>query len=201
MFVTLFLIILVFLSIILHEVAHGYAALLCGDHTAKSQNRLTLNPLMHIDPVGTVVLPIILYFTSGFIFGWAKPVPVNPYNFRKPRFGIFAVGLAGPMSNILCALLISLVLRFLGQQNTVTVMLTRVALINLILAVFNLIPIPPLDGSKVLMSLVSREMAQKLHKIEPYGFLIVFVLVYLGAFRWIILPVVSLLAWLIGLRI
>lgn len=201
MFLTVLLIVLVFLSIILHEVAHGYAALWCGDQTAKQQDRLTLNPIRHIDPIGTVVLPLVMYFTTGWVFGWAKPVPVNPYNFSRPRVGIFSVGLAGPMANIIFAFVIGLLLRFIALNPLLSATLYKVALINLVLAVFNLIPIPPLDGSKVLMSLLPRKYAQKFHKLEPYGFILVFALVYLGAFRWIILPAVSILAWLLGLPV
>lgn len=201
MFSTVLLIVLVFLSIILHEIAHGYAALWCGDQTALNQNRLTLNPIRHIDPIGTVVLPIVMYFTTGWVFGWAKPVPVNPYNFSNPRVGIFSVGLAGPLANIIFAFIIGLLLRYAPLNNVLSASLYKVAIINLILAVFNLIPIPPLDGSKVLMSLLPRNYAQKLHKLEPYGFIIVFALVYLGALKWIIWPVVSILAWILGLPV
>lgn len=200
MFAKLLVGIIVVFSIILHEIAHGYVALLCGDQTAKQRNRLTLNPISHIDPVGTILIPLIMLFTLGFAVGSAKPVPVNPYNFKRARLGVLLVSFAGPCTNILVAAFCSICLRFLPESYLATYVFTWGALINLFLAAFNLLPIPPLDGSKVLMSVVPRNIAQKLYKIEPYGFVIVVVLVFVGALRWVLLPMVSVLAWLVGLK-
>ncbi len=145
-------------SVILHEVAHGFAALRLGDSTAKEAKRLTLNPLKHLDPVGSVILPILLYFIhSPVMLGWAKPVPYNPNNLYKDyRYGPLKVALAGPATNILVAIIFGLALRFSGPYLPVsaTALLGYIVFLNLNLAVFNLLPIPPLDGSK-LLSIVS----------------------------------------------
>lgn len=152
----------VIFSIILHEVAHGYMAELLGDHTAKYAGRLTLNPIPHIDPVGSVLLPGILALTgSSFMIGWAKPVPYNPYNLRNQRWGEALVAFAGPATNIFIAVAIGLSLRFFG--NSFSQILFNVAVMavfsNLSLAILNLIPIPPLDGSKVLKALLPAPLA------------------------------------------
>lgn len=148
--------ILVF-SVVIHEVAHGYAALFQGDVTAKYAGRLTLNPIKHIDPVGSILVPAILaILPGGLIFGWAKPVPYNPYNLRNQRWGELIVAIAGPISNIIIAIIFGLLIRFsedLGLSSSFVDIGLYVVLINIVLAVFNLIPIPPSDGSKILFSL------------------------------------------------
>ncbi|HUI93555.1 MAG TPA: site-2 protease family protein [Chitinivibrionales bacterium] len=154
-------------SIIAHELAHGAVALLFGDDTAKVMGRLTLNPASHIDPIGTLML-----FIAGF--GWAKPVPVNYYKLSNFRFGLVSVALAGCCANILIAIIALGIETLLGPQGGAGVSgaLEFVARINIILGAFNLIPIPPLDGSKVLMAVLPREMQESLAKLEPYGFFI-----------------------------
>lgn len=160
--VTFISIMILFASIILHEVSHGFAAYWLGDDTAKRRGRLKLNPLVHIDPFGTIILPIVLYFLFKFPFGWAKPVPINPYNFRNMKRDMGITALAGPLSNFSIALVLSMLIRILisslhltngaeisiGLQYLMAI-ITQLIIINLYLCFFNLIPFPPLDGSKV----------------------------------------------------
>ncbi|MCS7200927.1 MAG: site-2 protease family protein [Patescibacteria group bacterium] len=164
------LVLIIGYSIILHEIAHGYVAYRLGDPTAKLEGRLTLNPVSHIDPIGTVLVPAIFYYLSGFLFGWAKPVPYNPFNLRNyPRDSVL-IALAGPATNILLALI------FAFLYNIFPLHLFLLGLrINLVLAFFNLLPIPPLDGSKILLSKLSIERYQSL---EMIGFLLVIVFIY-----------------------
>lgn len=152
--ITIFFLIILIFSIVIHEVAHGSVAYLLGDPTAKNAGRLTLNPINHLDPVGSILLPILLIlFRSPVLFGWAKPVPINPYNFKDPRWDDARVGLAGPASNFLVALIFGLAIRFLVLPAMLLEIFSVIVFLNLILAVFNLVPIPPLDGSHVLFSL------------------------------------------------
>ncbi|HDI52328.1 MAG TPA: site-2 protease family protein [Bacteroidetes bacterium] len=177
------------LSIIIHECAHGYAALRAGDPTAKLYGRLTLNPIPHIDLVGSIILPAFLILTnSSFLFGWAKPVPVNPNYFRKPRRDEIIVSAAGPLSNIVLSLIfLGLTIIGIAWFNTTDLpyasvdkfflMLRQAILINLVLAFFNLIPIPPLDGSHILANLLPPHWAEMYDKIRPFGFIILIVII------------------------
>jgi len=162
-------------SVVIHEVAHGWVANRMGDPTAKLLGRLSLNPLKHLDPIGTLML-----FLVGF--GWAKPVPINMNNIADRRKGLIFVSSAGILANILLAFGSLLVYRLLGQSSTGTVALIAnyTAYINITLAALNLIPIPPLDGSKILMGFASRNTQYFLARIEPYGFFILIALLYLG---------------------
>ncbi len=169
---SIFSLALLIMSIVIHEVAHGLAALSQGDHTAQYQGRLTLNPLKHIDPIGSIIVPIMCAILPGSImFGWAKTVPYNPYNMRNGRKSELWVAIAGPLSNIAIALILSLGLRFFGANlpiETIKLIATGV-LMNIVLAVFNLVPLPPLDGSKVLFNLLP-EQAEKIRDFfEKYG--------------------------------
>ncbi len=175
-----FIIAILVMSVVIHEVAHGYAALALGDQTAKYEGRLTLNPINHLDPVGSVFVPLIGYFLGGFIVGWAKPVPFNPYNLRNQRWGEAIVAVAGPLSNIALALIFGTILRYVGINN-LTPLLSFVVLINLTLAFFNLIPVPPLDGSKILFAFLPLKMYQIRQSLEQYGFFLVFIFL---AFFW-----------------
>lgn len=178
-----------FLAIVPHEVAHGYAAWKLGDPTARRANRLTLNPLAHIDLFGSIILPGMLIFMNIPPFGWAKPVPFDPRYFRDPRRGIMLVGAAGPVVNFTMAILIALLLRVLGPVGGVFVQfLVYLCLINIFLGVFNLIPIPPLDGSRVVMGLLPEEWVAPYLRLEPFGFVIIFGLLYLGALDRVISP-------------
>jgi Zn-dependent protease len=176
-------------SVIVHEVAHGYVALLNGDPTARMLGRITLNPVPHIDPVGTILLPLILLLShAGILFGWARPVPVNPLNYRNYRWGEFAVSAAGPVSNLVLAAVFSLLLR-LGLGNVGLVKLASFGVsINIFLALFNLIPIPPLDGSHILAILLPRDLARLYAYLEPVGFVLILVLFYAGILWAIIMP-------------
>jgi len=180
----IFSFLILIMSIVVHEVSHGLAALSQGDSTAKYQGRLTLNPIKHIDPFGSVVLPLLFVLSgSNIVFGWAKPVPYNPYNLRNGRWSELWVALAGPLSNLVIALVAGLVLRFVGMglpPATVEI-LSVVALINIVLAIFNLVPLPPLDGSKVLFSLLP-EQTQKLREVyEKYG---IYLTIFFIFFVW-----------------
>lgn len=179
-FFALSIVVLLF-SVIVHEVMHGYVALKFGDHTAEHAGRLTLNPIPHIDLFGTILLPAILILTgSPILFGWAKPVPVNPLNFSNIRKGELAVSAAGILANfgmaITCAILYHLLAGITQIPLIVLDLLRFGATINLVLGVFNLFPIPPLDGSRILMSQLPYNLARSYSRIEPYGVLILLIL-------------------------
>ena len=200
----LFQITILIFSVVIHEVSHGYAALLLGDHTAEYEGRLTLNPVKHIDPFGSLLLPAMSYFLGGFIFGWAKPVPYNPYNLRNQKWGPAIVGAAGPAANISLAVIFGLVVRFLADgaagsvgmfvDNFITIAST-IALLNLVLAIFNLIPIPPLDGSKVLFALLPYEWRGLQFFLERYGFMLLLIFIFFFS-QWLA-PIVMFLFRLI----
>lgn len=181
-------------SIIVHELAHGWVAYRMGDPTAKYMGRLTLNPLKHLDPIGTAML----FF---FGFGWAKPVPVNLQYVGHGRLGMILVSSAGIISNMLFAFLAVLLLRLLSPspEGPLGTLLYYLAQINIMLASFNLIPIPPLDGSKILMGFMSQRLQYAFSRLEPFGFFIIIGLLYMGAldpvihfFRWVILTLIGL---------
>ena len=190
----------VLLAITLHEAAHGWVAKYLGDHTARLQGRLSLNPLRHVDPVGTVLLPIVLLVIGGFMFGWAKPVPVDPRNFRKPREHMAIVALAGPMSNFIMAIC-WMGLMALAKQGLATtwigyplsLMAQAGVTINLILMVLNLLPLPPLDGGRIMAGMLKPALALKYARIEPYGFWILLALIFTGVLGRVMWPVMSFL--------
>ncbi len=179
------------LSIIIHEVAHGYMANWLGDPTARLAGRLTLNPVSHIDPLGSVILPGLLYLTgAGILFGWAKPVPYNPYNLRNQRWGEALVAAAGPGVNLIIAFVFAMILRFgadIGASLAFMTISSYIVYINILLAFFNLIPVPPLDGSKILAGFLPAHLEMRYRqlgeRIEQYGlmanFLFIFIFVYL----------------------
>jgi Zn-dependent protease len=176
----------VLLAITLHEAAHGYAALHWGDNTAQRLGRISLNPLRHIDPLGTIAMPLLLYFaTSGaFLFGYAKPVPVNFSRLRNPKRDMVWVALAGPASNWVQALFWAALWLLLNAQAEPEAFFVQMAqagvLVNLVMFAFNLFPLPPLDGGRILVGLLPMRMAIALSRVEPYGFFIVMALVLTG---------------------
>ncbi len=193
----IFSILILIISVVAHEVSHGYAAYLQGDNTAYYQGRLTLNPLKHLEWFGSFFLPIMSYLLGGFIIGWAKPVPYNPYNLRNQRWGEAIVALAGPATNICIALIFGLFLRFAVTSASIGALVSgslgtifsTIVFINLVLATFNLIPIPPLDGSKILFSILPGNFLSVRAWFERYGFIVLLFFIF---FLWqYMLPVVN----------
>jgi Zn-dependent protease len=180
------------LSVVIHEVAHGYAALWLGDATALHAGRLTLNPLKHLDVMGSIIVPLLLSFT-GFVFGWAKPVPYNPYNLKNRRWGEMLVALAGPVSNIILAVIFGLYIQFIGGSSAAMQIAMLIVQINVALAIFNLVPIAPLDGSKILFSLFP-EQAMKLRiAMERWGIALLLIFIFFfSSFLGPIIQTVSL---------
>lgn len=182
----IFLIAILVFSVVFHEVSHGVVAHSLGDTTAKDAGRLTLNPLPHLDPIGSIILPAFLILMSqisggGIIFGWAKPVPVNPQYFRDQKFGEAKVSLAGPASNFALALAFGLALRFLPISDihpNLPVIFQSIVYINLLLGIFNLLPIPPLDGSHILFTFLPRSMARVKAFLQQYGLMLLFILIF-----------------------
>jgi Zn-dependent protease len=206
----------VIFAITLHEAAHGYVAKHFGDMTAYMEGRVSLNPLRHIDPFGTVALPLILLaatklFGGGIIFGWAKPVPVNFSNLRRPRRDMLWVAAAGPLSNFmmaLCwALMIKLGLSMPGGYFGMPLALMGAAgvFFNIVIMVLNLVPLPPLDGGRILLSLLPHRLAWRVARVEPYGFLILIVLLFTGVLGYLLWPAIAalmaLVAGLLGLPV
>ncbi len=199
---TIFSLIVLVMSVVVHEVSHGFVANYLGDPTARLAGRLTLNPIPHLDPIGSIFVPLLLsLIPGGFIIGWAKPVPVNPYNLRG-KWGEALVSGAGPLSNILLAVIFGLLIRFGGGllPNSFVQIALLVVLINLVLAIFNLIPIPPLDGSKILFTFLPYQFERFRGMYERYGFF--FVLLFV-VFLWQFLtPIIGFFFSLItGIRL
>jgi Zn-dependent protease len=199
----------VMLGITLHEVSHGWVASKLGDTTAKMMGRLTLNPLKHIDPVGTILIPgALLLLQSGFIFGYAKPVPINWRNLRQPKRDMAIVAAAGPLANLLMAMVWALLVRagpLFGDAGIALVYMGVAGIfINTVLMVLNLLPLPPLDGGRVMTSLLPGPLAYRFSRIEPFGFMILIALLITGVLGKILLPVITVimggLAMLTGLQ-
>ncbi|MDP8218052.1 MAG: site-2 protease family protein [Candidatus Theseobacter exili] len=198
---TMLMLFVLLFSVIIHECSHGYMALIKGDTTARDAGRLTLNPLPHIDPVGSILLPLVMVFlNTGFIFGWAKPVPIDPYNLANPKKDMMWIGAAGPLSNLavgaICALLLRLFINISINSNiqmphSIFYVLYYGCMINFILAIFNMFPIPPLDGSRILMGLLPPKQARIYMRLEPYGMLILMGVILLGLLRPILMPILN----------
>ncbi|GGN51788.1 peptidase M48 [Novosphingobium indicum] len=173
------------IAIVFHEVAHGWVARMLGDPTAHEQRRLSFNPLRHVDPFGTIILPAMLWLTTHTAFGWAKPVPVNKWRLRDPRKGMMAVAAAGPGMNLLLAavgaVLLGLLIRFAGENEALWLQFVadnfnNFIMINVFLAFFNLLPIPPFDGSHIIEGVLPRAAARQYERLRPFGFILLFVL-------------------------
>lgn len=177
------IIVIFFFSVVIHEVAHGVVAGRCGDDTARVMGRITLNPIAHIDIIGTIIVPVVLYMMGGFIIGWAKPVPINPLKFRNLKADTIKVGASGILANFSLAILFSLIIWVLNILNfhnsqqgfTFIAVLASGVAVNIVLGLFNLVPIPPLDGSRIVSSLLPDDLARKYDSIAPFGFIILVV--------------------------
>jgi Zn-dependent protease len=196
----IFQLIVLILSVMVHEVMHGYAAYFLGDMTAKNANRLNFNPLNHLDPFGSIILPLLLYISTAgtFVIGWAKPVPYNPLNLKNPKSGAGIIAIAGPLSNFAIAILAALLLKLnlvLGGL-VQPIFLQIVIILNLSLMVFNLVPIPPLDGSKVLFALLPARYSRIQYALERYGLWILLIFIFFGFS--LIIPVIGALYNLIA---
>ena len=195
-------------SLTVHEFAHAFMANKMGDPTARNMGRMTFNPIAHIDIVGTVIFPLIMLFTAVPLFGWAKPVPVNPYNLKNPRKDNLWIASAGPISNFIMAGILIIVYKnfasvagFLPQAVAypLGVMIFYGAILNAILGVFNFLPIPPLDGSRVVSGILPEELAEKYEMFEPFGFIILYALLFLGVLGLLISPVYAIIVKLMGM--
>jgi len=199
--ITIFSLIILLFSIMLHEIAHGNIAYHLGDPTAKYAGRLTLNPLKHLDPFGSIILPLILLlvtFGRGPIFGWAKPVPINPYNFKDQKWGTLKVAIAGPSMNFLVAIIFGLLIRFFPfLPEGFLVIFSLITVYNLAWGIFNLVPIPPLDGSHILFTFLPEKFTQLKLALQQYGMFILLFFIFFGL-RYVFLGVQTLYFLIVG---
>ncbi|MGL4641951.1 MAG: site-2 protease family protein [Cetobacterium sp.] len=194
-----FKVIILLFSLVLHELAHGYMALFCGDKTAKYSGRLSLNPLKHLDPIGALIPVVMLLSGSNFVFGWAKPVPVNYFAFKNGRVGEFLVSIAGVLTNYSMMIIGALLIRFhIIPFNDLSVYFI---IINMALGTFNLLPIPPLDGSRVIASFLNDENRIKIFTIDSYGIFLILGLSYFGILSKIMSPIYSFIIGVVDLII
>ncbi|MSU54249.1 MAG: site-2 protease family protein [Candidatus Staskawiczbacteria bacterium] len=189
--ITIFSLVVLLFSVIIHELAHGYVANSLGDPTAKYAGRLTLNPIPHLDMFGSIILPLLLFISgSPMLVGWAKPVPINPYNFKDQKWGTLKVSLAGPLTNIALALVFGLLLRFIPEAFFATmpglfIIFSFVVHINIILAIFNLVPIPPLDGSWVLFKFIPPQFEYIKTFLHQYGVFLLIFFIFFGGLQFL----------------
>jgi len=201
----LFLIVILIFSVVIHEISHGAVAYQLGDPTAKYAGRLTLNPIKHLDPIGSVLVPIFLVIMSqitggGIIFGWAKPVPINPYNFRDQKYGSLKVALAGPGANLAVAIFFGLLLRFFSGLITfpgLALMFSYIVYINILLAIFNLLPIPPLDGSHILFAFLPSSWQNLKIFLSQFGFFILLFIIFF-LFPWVVYIINLIFSLIVG---
>jgi Zn-dependent protease len=198
----------VLFAITVHEVAHGWVASKLGDNTAKALGRLTLNPVKHIDPIGTILIPGILLFLGGFIFGWARPVPINWHNLRNPKRDMALVAIGGPASNFIMAFAWAIIAKFGGLLMTygfawalaISYMGQAGIMINLMLMYLNLLPIPPLDGWRVVAGILPNSLAARIERFEPLGFILLLLLLTLGVLSFILVPPITATQhWIVNL--
>ena len=191
---------LLLIAMTVHEFAHGLVAYKLGDSTAKLSGRLTLNPLAHIDPFWTILLPLVLFLSTlgHFVFGAAKPVPVNYWRLKNPKRDMIWIGLAGPLANFILAFMIAGILRFIPLQGVSAYLFFNLLTINVVLAIFNLLPIPPLDGSKILIGLLPAQLSEQYAGFERYGFIILFIFIWLGIFDRLLWPLVGAVIRMMG---
>jgi len=192
---------LLLIAMTVHEFAHGLVAYKLGDSTARLSGRLTLNPLAHIDPFWTLILPLVLFLSTAgrFVFGAAKPVPINYFSLKNPKRDIIWIGLSGPLSNLVLAVIIAQILKFMPLPAIAGYLLLNLVMINVVLAIFNLIPIPPLDGSRVLMGLLPAQLSEQYAKCERYGFILLFAFIWLGVFDRVLIPLVGIVIRFMGI--
>ena len=203
----IFQIAILIMSVVIHEVSHGYAARMLGDHTAEYQGRLTLNPLKHLDFVGSFIVPALAYQFGGFLFGWAKPVPYNPYNLKPGRWSEAKVAFAGPASNIAVAVIFGLILRVMVYEGGLNFagpafidIVSVIVLINIVLAIFNLVPIPPLDGSKIPFAIFPDKLSYLRSFFERYGMMLVILFIFF-LWQYIFPIVISIFQLITGIAI
>ncbi|MEK7459908.1 MAG: site-2 protease family protein [Patescibacteria group bacterium] len=190
----IFFIAILIMSVVIHEISHGFVAEQYGDKTARHAGRLTLNPIVHLDFFGSILLPAFLYFTTGFAFGWAKPVPYNPDNLSPRKMGNIAVAAAGVVANLFIAIFFGLILRFtLHSQMSegFYLIISSIVKLNLALAIFNLVPIPPLDGSKIIFPLLPKSLDSIISTIEQYSF--IFLIIFIVFFLEYLYPILTFL--------
>ncbi|MFA6274140.1 MAG: site-2 protease family protein [Candidatus Paceibacterota bacterium] len=194
----IFYIAILIMSVVIHEVSHGFMAERFGDKTARMAGRLTLNPIKHLDIFGSILIPVILYISSGFVFGWAKPVPYNPNNLTNKKIGEIAVASAGVLANLCIAIFFGIILRFfvvLNLSEGFYFIISSIVIINLALAIFNLVPIPPLDGSKILFNILPNSAYVVVELLEKYS--LIFFVVFIFFFSDFLLPILAFLYHLI----
>ena len=202
--ITIFSLAVLLVSVSVHEIAHGSIALSLGDQTAKYAGRLTLNPIKHIDLFGSIVLPLLMLLMTagqGPIFGWAKPVPINPYNFKDQKWGSLKVAIVGPLSNFAIALFFGLAIRFLQLplELPFTQLLIIIVFSNFFLALFNLIPVPPLDGHWILFSFLPQSFEQAKVFFSQYGMFLLVFLIFSGGLQWVNMLVIQLFGLVTGI--
>jgi Zn-dependent protease len=193
--IMIFWLVALFASITVHEFLHAWTANYLGDPTAKAMGRVSLNPIAHIDPIGTILLPVIMALTTGFVFGWAKPVPINPNNFKNYRVGQALTAIGGPLANLVMILVFTAIYKLIPDSGLFSVFLIILIELNVILMVFNLIPVPPLDGSKILYMFLPFETIRKLEQYGP--FILLPLLIFFGGA--IIFPIISFILNFLGL--